>query len=98
MNAGADASAGASGGGDTPLKVWHSARFHLCGRAGDGGILRGRIMSGGQSASVVLAMSNEIALLPYPPAAASAVVLMLLVMLMVAAILRLVDVRKEVSG
>ena len=57
-----------------------------------------KIMSGGQSASVVLAMSNEIALLQYPPAAASAVVLMLLVMLMVAAILRLVDVRKELSG
>src|SRR5919201_2032006 len=57
-----------------------------------------KIMSGGQSASVVLAMSNEIALLQYPPAAASAVVLMLIVMLMVAAILRLVDVRKELSG
>jgi putative spermidine/putrescine transport system permease protein len=57
-----------------------------------------KIMSGGQSASVVLAMSNEIALLQYPPAAASAVVLMLLVMLMVAAILRLVDVRKELSS
>ena len=57
-----------------------------------------KIMSGGQSASVVLAMSNEIALLQYPPAAASAVVLMLIVMLMVAAILRLVDVRKELSA
>jgi putative spermidine/putrescine transport system permease protein len=57
-----------------------------------------KMMSGGQSASVVLAMSNEIALLQYPPAAASAVVLMIVVMLMVAAILRLVDVRKELSG
>jgi putative spermidine/putrescine transport system permease protein len=57
-----------------------------------------KIMSGGQSASVVLAMSNEIALLQYPPAAASAVVLMLLVILMVTAIVRLVDVRKELSG
>ncbi len=57
-----------------------------------------KIMSGGQSASVVLAMSNEIALLQYPPAAASAVVLMLIVILMVAAILRIVDVRKELSG
>jgi putative spermidine/putrescine transport system permease protein len=47
---------------------------------------------------VVLAMSNEIALLQYPPAAASAVVLTVIVMLMVAAILRLVDVRKELSG
>jgi putative spermidine/putrescine transport system permease protein len=57
-----------------------------------------KIMSGGQSASVVLAMSNEIALLQYPPAAASAVVLMLIVMLMVMVILRLVDVHKELSG
>ncbi|MGQ4809538.1 Putrescine transport system permease protein PotH [Candidatus Entotheonellaceae bacterium PAL068K] len=57
-----------------------------------------KIMSGGQSASVVLAMSNEIALLQYPPAAASAVVLVLVVIVMVMAILRLVDVRQELSG
>ena len=38
-----------------------------------------RIMSGGQSGNVVLAMSNEIALLQYPPAAASAVVLIVIV-------------------
>jgi ABC-type spermidine/putrescine transport system permease subunit II len=57
-----------------------------------------RVMSGGQSASVVLAMANEIALLQYPPAAASAVVLMLIVIVMVAAILRLVDVQQELSG
>jgi putative spermidine/putrescine transport system permease protein len=57
-----------------------------------------KIMSGGQSASVVLAMSNEIALLQYPPAAANAVVLILMVIGMVAAILRLVDVRKELAA
>jgi len=57
-----------------------------------------KMMSGGQSASVVLAMSNEIALLQYPPAAANAVVLILIVIGMVAAILRLVDVRKELAG
>jgi len=57
-----------------------------------------KIMSGGQSASVVLAMSNEIALLQYPPAAASAVILILIVIGMVSAILRIVDVRKELSG
>jgi putative spermidine/putrescine transport system permease protein len=57
-----------------------------------------KIMSGGQSASVVLAMSNEIALLQYPPAAANAVMLILMVIGMVAAILRLVDVRKELAG
>jgi putative spermidine/putrescine transport system permease protein len=57
-----------------------------------------KIMSGSQSASVVLAMSNEIALLQYPPVAANAVVLILMVIGMVAAILRLVDVRKELAG
>jgi putative spermidine/putrescine transport system permease protein len=57
-----------------------------------------KIMSGGQSASVVSAMSNEIASLQYPPAAASAVILVAIVVLMVAAILRLVDVRKELVG
>ncbi len=57
-----------------------------------------KVMSGGQSANVVSAMSNEIASLQYPPAAASAVILVAIVTLMVAAILRLVDVRKELSG
>jgi putative spermidine/putrescine transport system permease protein len=57
-----------------------------------------KIMSGGQSANVVLAMSNEISLLQYPPAAASAVVLIVVVSLMVAAILRVVDVRRELAG
>ncbi|MGH6943318.1 MAG: ABC transporter permease [Geminicoccaceae bacterium] len=57
-----------------------------------------RVMSGSQSANVVSAMSNEIALLQYPPAAASAVVLIAIVSLMVAAILRLVDVRRELAG
>jgi putative spermidine/putrescine transport system permease protein len=57
-----------------------------------------RIMSGGQSANVVSAMQNEIALLQYPPAAASAVVLIIIVTLMVAAILKIVDVRRELAG
>ena len=57
-----------------------------------------KVMSGGQSASVVFAMWNEIAMLQYPSAAASAVVLLVVVTLMVAAILRVVDVRKELSG
>ena len=54
-----------------------------------------RLMSGGQSASVGVAMSNEIALLQYPAAAANAVVLLIVVLIMVAAMLRVVDVRKE---
>jgi putative spermidine/putrescine transport system permease protein len=57
-----------------------------------------KIMSGGQSASVVSALANEIAVLQYPPAAASAVVLLIIVTLMVAGILRIVDVRKELAG
>jgi putative spermidine/putrescine transport system permease protein len=56
-----------------------------------------RIMSGGQSGSVVLAMQNQISALQWPPAAASAVMLIVIVTLMVAAILRIVDVRKELS-
>jgi putative spermidine/putrescine transport system permease protein len=54
-------------------------------------------MSGGQMASVVSAMSHQISLLQYPPAAASAVVLLVIVTLMVAGILRIVDVRKELT-
>jgi putative spermidine/putrescine transport system permease protein len=54
-----------------------------------------RLMSGGQSASVGLLMSNEIGLLQYPAAAAHAVVLLLTVLMMVWAILRVVDIRKE---
>ena len=56
-----------------------------------------KVMSGGQSASVVSALQNEIAALQYPPAAASAVVLVIVVMMMVAGILRVVDVRKELA-
>ena len=54
-----------------------------------------QMMSGGQSASVGLMMKNEIGLLQYPEAAAHAVVLLLTVLIMVWAILRVVDIRKE---
>ncbi len=57
-----------------------------------------KVMSGGQSASVVSALQNEIAALQYPPAAASAVILVVVVMLMVSGILRVVDVRKELAS
>jgi putative spermidine/putrescine transport system permease protein len=57
-----------------------------------------KVMSGGQSASVVSALQNEIAALQYPPAAASAVILVIVVVLMVACILRVVDVRKELAS
>ncbi|NKC10716.1 MAG: ABC transporter permease subunit [Gammaproteobacteria bacterium] len=54
-----------------------------------------QMMSGGQSASVGVAMNNKRALLQYPAAAADAVVLLVVVLLMVAALMRIVDVRKE---
>ncbi|CAN5159732.1 ABC transporter permease [soil metagenome] len=54
-----------------------------------------RLMSGGQSASVGLMMMNAMSLLQYPAAAANAVILLILVLLTVAAMMRLVDIRKE---
>src|SRR5262245_11084377 len=54
-----------------------------------------RLMSGGQTASVGLMMMNAMSLLQYPAAAANAVVLQLLVLFTVAAMMRLVDIRKE---
>ena len=54
-----------------------------------------QVMSGGQSASVALMMKNQMSLLQYPAAAANAVVLLALVLLLVGAILRVVDIRKE---
>ena len=52
-------------------------------------------MSGGQSASIVTALSTEIQAMQYPPASASAVVLVLFVAFLVAGMMRVVDVRKE---
>jgi len=57
-----------------------------------------KVMSGGQSASVVSALSNEISAIQYPPAAANAMILVAIVTLMVSGILRLVDIRKELTG
>ena len=54
-----------------------------------------RFMSGSQSANVGRLISNDIALLQYPSAAATAVVLLATVLLMISAMLRLVDIRKE---
>jgi len=55
-------------------------------------------MSGGQSASIVSALSTEIQAMQYPPASASAVVLVIFVALMVAFMMRVVDVRKELAS
>ena len=54
-----------------------------------------RFMSGGQSASVGRMISNEIGLLQYPAASASAVILLVTVLMMVGAMLRMVDIRRE---
>jgi putative spermidine/putrescine transport system permease protein len=54
-----------------------------------------RQMSGGQSASIVSALSTEIQAMQYPPAAANAVVLVVVVAIMVSLMMRAVDVRKE---
>ena len=54
-----------------------------------------QMMSGGQSASVGLMMKNSMSLLQYPEAAAQAVILLITVLLMIWAILRVVDIRKE---
>jgi putative spermidine/putrescine transport system permease protein len=54
-----------------------------------------RLMSGGQSASVGLMIANQISLLQYPAACANAVVLLAVVLLMIAAILRIVDIRRD---
>jgi putative spermidine/putrescine transport system permease protein len=54
-----------------------------------------RLMSGGQSASVGLMIANQIALLQYPAACANAVVLLAVVLLMIFAMLRIVDIRRE---
>jgi putative spermidine/putrescine transport system permease protein len=56
-----------------------------------------KVMSGGGSASVVGALYEDVGVLQYPSAAASAVVLTIMVTLVVTAILRSVDVRKEIS-
>ena len=54
-----------------------------------------RFMSGSQLANVGRLISNDIGLLQYPSAAATAVVLLLTVLLIIGAMLRLVDIRKE---
>ena len=54
-----------------------------------------RLMSGGQSASVGLMIGNEFRCCNIPPPRANAVVLLAVVLLMIAAILRMVDIRKE---
>jgi putative spermidine/putrescine transport system permease protein len=54
-----------------------------------------RLMSGGQASSVGLTINTMIASLQYPLAAANAVILLLVTLLIVGALMRVVDIRKE---
>lgn len=54
-----------------------------------------RLMGGGQVASVGNLIKNQIGSLQYPLAAANAVILLIITLIMVFAILRTVDIRKE---
>ena len=54
-----------------------------------------RFMSGSQIANMGRLIQNDIGLLAYPGAAATSVVLLITVLIMVSAMLRLVDIRKE---
>lgn len=54
-----------------------------------------RFMSGSQLANVGRLIANDIGLLQYPSASATAVVLLLTVLLTIGAMMRLVDIRKE---
>ncbi len=56
-----------------------------------------KIMSGGQSASVVSAMKNDIDQMYYAQASAQAVLLIIVVLIMISAILRVVDIRAELA-
>ncbi|MGL4618917.1 ABC transporter permease [Chroococcidiopsis sp.] len=54
-----------------------------------------RIMSGGKSSSVGYLIKNQLDSLQYPLAAANAIVLLIVTLIIVFAILRVVDIRKE---
>jgi putative spermidine/putrescine transport system permease protein len=55
------------------------------------------VMSGGLSGSATSGIFNDLQFLNYPRAAASAVILLVIVLLIASAILRLVDVRRELA-
>jgi putative spermidine/putrescine transport system permease protein len=53
------------------------------------------VLGGGQIASVGKAIATELSYLQFPPAAANAMVLLAVVIVMIVALMRLVDIRKE---
>ncbi len=53
------------------------------------------VLGGGEIASVGKAIATELSYLQFPPAAANSMVLLAVVILMIVALMRIVDVRKE---
>ena len=53
------------------------------------------VLGGGQVASVGKAIATELSYLQFPPAAANSMVLLGAVILMIFALMRIVDIRKE---
>jgi len=56
-----------------------------------------KVMSGGGSASVVSAFYENVGVLQYPIAAASAVLLTIVLVAIISLILRVVDIRREIT-
>jgi putative spermidine/putrescine transport system permease protein len=56
-----------------------------------------KVMSGGSAASVVSAFYENVGVLQYPIAAASAVVLTLILVALISLVLRVVDIRREIT-
>jgi len=54
-----------------------------------------RILGGGRVGTVATAMSNQIAVVQFPPASAQAMVLLIALLLVVGGIMRVVDIRKQ---
>ena len=54
-----------------------------------------KLLGGGQTGTVAIAMSNQVSMVQYPLACAVAIVLLVLILLIVTPILRLVDIRRQ---
>lgn len=70
--------------------------FVITAIMGDGFIVKA--LSGNQVNTPAGAIMNEINAFMYPPAAAKSVIMLIIVMLLVGTLLRVVDIRKELSG
>lgn len=57
-----------------------------------------KAMSGSQAATAIGAVNNELTAFEYPPAAAGSVLMMAIVVALVFAVLRVVDIRKELTA